>query len=157
MLAAYIISLVLSIALSVDQMTAAGLAKNRNSKLTKAAAEITDKIVQDQALLTQLRDAYNRRDNELASAILQQSPFSSSFSKIRQAYNENKLKVRKIDEDIKQQQINASKSQGEINRKLDKSQTSGSAIVDLISGTATMDTTTPKYDSIGGNYESKQK
>lgn len=154
---AYLISLVLSIALSIDQAVAAGLAKDRNSTLTKAASQVANKITKDQAILSQLRDAYNRRDNELASAILQQSPFSSSFSKIRQAYNENKSKLKQVEADVKDQQIKASQAQGEVNDKLAKAQSSGSTIVDLISGAITTDTSTPKYESLGGKYDSKRQ
>lgn len=157
MLALWIASLVLSAALSVDQAVGAGLYKQRNTELSRQASQLTNQITKDQALLTKLRDAYNRRDAELGSAILQQSPFSSSFSKIRQAYNENKSKLKSIDSDIEKAQVNAAEAQNKMAEKQASGNTTGSAIVDLITGATNYDSSAPKYESLGGKYDSKNR
>lgn len=139
----------------IDQTIGAGLYKERNSKLQKQASQLASEIAKDQALLNKLRDAYNRRDTELGSAILQQSPFSSSFFKLKQAYKDNKTKLKSIDSDIEQSQVNATKAQNQMNEKIANNTTTGSAIVDLITGATNYDSSAPKYESLGGKYDSK--
>lgn len=137
-------------------MVGAGMYKRRSSELTEQASKLANDIAKDQALLNRLRDAYIRRDTELSAAILQTSPFSSAFSKLRQAYDENKNKIKSVDSDIEKSQVNAAKAQNEMNNKLAKHDTSGSAIVDLITGATNVDSQAPKYESLGGKYDSKQ-
>lgn len=151
----YLVSAILSAALSVDSAVGAGLAQKRSTRLSEEAGKLAHKIAEDQAILTKLKEAYAKRDYDLATAIVQQSPFSSSFYKLREAYNKNKNLMNKVDEDIKQSQINASKAQNEMSAKQAASQTTGSAITDLITGAAHADITAPHYESLGGKYDSK--
>lgn len=148
----WIVTYILSI---IDQTIGAGMYRDRSSKLQKQASELANEISKDQALLNRLRDAYNRRDTELGAAILQQSPFSSSFSKLRQAYNENKTKIKSIDSDIEKSQVNAAKAQNAMNERIANNTTSGSAIADLITGATKYESSAPKYESVGGKYGSK--
>ena len=150
MFAIYVISLILSTALAVDQSVAQALANDRNNKITREATKLYNQITKDKALVSRLIDAYNRRDTELGSEILNSSPFGSRMHILKQEYAKNKHDIANANRlatsiDVKNQEV-----QNRIAEKQGKSQTSGSAIVDLISGTAKDPTKNPvEYNATG--------
>lgn len=158
MLAVFIISLVISVALSVDTAVAQGLANDRNNKITKAANKVYTDIAKDRALLNQLYEAYLKRDARLGEQILQSSPFGNRIRVLKQAMKKNQTDL--ADTQKKQQELE--KQQTEVSNKVSeqqsKSQTSGSAIGDLISGAAKDPTNDPvTYKSSGVTEQTIQE
>lgn len=143
MFALFIVSLIISTVLAVDQAVGQSMANDRNNKITKEATKVYNDIAKDRDLVNRLLDAYNRRDTALANQMLISSPFGTRIQVLKQAYKKNQKNISDTNKklgDIDKQQTDIS---SQISEKQSKSQTSGSAIVDLISGAAKDPTTEP--------------
>lgn len=143
MFALFIVSLIISTVLAVDQAVGQSMANDRNNKITKEATKVYNDIAKDRDLVNRLLDAYNRRDTALANQMLISSPFGTRIQVLKQAYKKNQKNISDTNKklgDVDKQQTDIS---SHISEKQSKSQTSGSAIVDLISGAAKDPTTEP--------------
>lgn len=130
----FVLTTVISMLTGVDTAIAASIARDRNNKVTKIATRITDEIAKDNALMQQLQTAYTNRDYSLAQSLIGTNPTGNASRLIKQAIKENKKLLGDINDKMSKQAEHQSKVQGEINQANARAQTSGSAVVDLLSG-----------------------
>lgn len=150
MFAIFIISLIISTALAVDQTVGQSLANDRSNKITKEATRIYNEIAKDRDLASRLLDAYNKRDAALANQMLMSSPFGNRIQVLKRAYQKNQKDIANTNAKIGDIERENTRVSSLINEKQSKSQTSGSAIGDLISGAAKDPTTEPiNYNGTG--------
>lgn len=149
--ALFIVSLVISVAFQVDAVAANKMAQDRQSDITKRATQIAKDISKDQALVQKLLTAWQKRDNDLASELLYSSPFGSRVRKLRDAKDKAAENVNELNKEAINLQEKQSKADSQAQEASSSSQTSGSAVVDLISGTAHSDPNIDSYQS--QNYD----
>lgn len=139
--------LVATIVMAIDSALGAMAANIKLSQIQAAAKKVADQISADRAVVNSLHQAYIQKDAKLASSIIGASPFGNFY---RNTINETK----KNDQDIKDttdeiERIN--KAETDLNNHVvnesTKHQTSGSAIVDLIGGTAFAPIEDPSYET----------
>lgn len=134
MTAVFIITTVISLLAGVDAAIASGIAKDRNNKVTKIATKITNEIAKDNALMQQLQSAYTSRDYSLAQNLIGTNPTGTASRLIKQAIKENKKLLSDVNSKMSTQAERQSQAQTKVNELTTKHQSSGSAVVDLISG-----------------------
>lgn len=158
MLAAFIVSLIISTVLAVDSAVGQAMANDRNNKITKEASAIYNQISKDRDLMNRLADAYNRRDTALANQMLMSSPFGTRISTLKRAYKDNQNKIKETNEELGRVEKEYQRVSNEINTKQAASQTSGSAIVDLITGASKDPTNDPvNYKKTGVTEQTIQE
>lgn len=143
-----IAGLIISTAFSVDQTVANKMYNDRSSNISKVANEIARQVMKDQSLVQKLQQAWINHDNKLATDILNSSPFGTRIRKLREAKDISERNVRELTDESTELQERLSRNESQASQAMTKAQTSGSAIVDLISGASK---TTPSLDS----YQSK--
>lgn len=144
-------SLIISIALGVDQVYAQSLYNDRNSELSKETTNILNAISQDQSLTSQLLDAYNRKDGVLMADLLNSSPFGSRYKKIKQEYLKNKENIKESTEKLNYISSESVKAQNAINEANQKNQSTGSAVIDSIKGLTDGGMIDYKYNPFNNN------
>lgn len=144
-------SLIISIALGVDQVYAQSLYNDRNSAISKETTNILNAISQDQSLTNQLLDAYNRKDGVLMADLLNSSPFGSRYRKIKQEYLKNKKNIEESTEKLNYISSESVKAQNAINEANQKNQSTGSAVIDSIKGLTDGGMIDYKYNPLNNN------
>lgn len=149
--AIFVISLIISVAFQVDAVAANKMAQNKQSEITKQATQIAKDISKDQALVSKLLTAWQKKDTDLASELLYSSPFGTRIMKLRNAKDNASKKVDELNKEAINLQNEAAKHESEAQKKASEVQSSGSAVVDLISGSAHVDPNLDSYQS--KNYD----
>lgn len=146
-------SLIISVALGVDQVVAQSLYNDRSSSISKETTKILNAISEDQNLTSQLLDAYNRKDSGLMADLLNSSPFGNRYHKIKQEYVKNKRNIEQSTEKLNDISSESVKAQNAINEANQKNQTTGSALVDSIKGLTNGGMVDYKYNPINNNIK----
>lgn len=159
--AAIVASIIMSVLMATDQSLGLALGSKRQKQLQQQASKIAKEITKDQELLNNLLDAYNRKDNQLQNDILMSSPFGSRLRNLRENYNLNKNAIKETKDRLGALNTKQSSLTNDLNTELTKSQTSGSIISDLISGSARQPSSsfaeTHKYNSQATELQNKLK
>lgn len=149
-----IAGIVIDVLRSLDSSIGLALNSKRNARLQKDAMKIAKDIMKDQELANNLLDAYNRKDNQLQSELLMSSPFGSRLSILRSSIHKNKEAINQTKAQISDLNRRQAALNDKLNTEQTKRQTSGSAIVDLISGAARKPSTSFAEEN---KYESQAK
>lgn len=119
-----------------DSSLATAIVNLRNSYIVKQASRIAAAVSADQDTLNNLLDAYNRKDTDYANAVMKSSPFSSGFSNLKTAINNNRSNISKAKEDLATVNKRAAAANKGIAQQQALNTSSGSVIVDLINAGA---------------------
>lgn len=123
------------------------LSNERMKDVKKKYSNVLQQIANDAELMNQLEQAYARKDSRLMNQILNASPFSGDFQKMKNDLNANKAKIEQLAKDKVSLSKKAAQINDDYNSDIQKAQGTGSLIGDLINGG--IDTKTPIYSGFG--------
>lgn len=131
---AAIATIIISIVLGVDSAVAQTMYKNKVSKITKEANAIATQIAKDSNLVNKLLQAQADNNSKLLQSLLMTSPGGARLKALEEEYSKSNATLRDLRKREEELQTKQSKLAAETNQQMADATTSGSAIVDLISG-----------------------
>lgn len=128
--------IIATIIMAIDAAVGTSRSNKKQAQIQEQATEIAKQISKDKELVNNLYNAYIKRDARLASSLIGASPFGSYYNNTIKAVKQNDADIKEVSTEI--ERIN--KAEADLNSDVAiesaKHQTSGSAIIDLVSGTA---------------------
>lgn len=131
---AAIATIIISIVLGVDSAVAQTIYKNKVSKITKEANTIATQIAKDSNLVNKLLQAQADHNSKLLQSLLMTSPGGARLRALEEEYSKSNAALNNLRKREEELQTRQSQLSAETNQKMSDATTSGSAIVDLISG-----------------------
>lgn len=131
---AAIATIIISIVLGVDSATAQVIYKNKVSSITREANKLATQLAKDSNLVNKLLQAQADNNNKLLQSLLMASPGGARLKALEAEYAKSNATLKDLRKREEELQTKTSKLAAETNQKITDATTSGSAVVDLISG-----------------------